>query len=270
MLRRRPAGVAIGAWFGARGDEDDKGVACVAGADLHPDVAKSDASQKPLERGVREAEALVAKAGTHPLLVVLAQIQDDQAAARAQNAQRLGQRLLGIGGMVQRLGKERDVDRLVVQWETCEVAFAPLDVDRVAAAGQVPRPFQHLIRPIDAVDRARPPCEFERQITVSAPEVGDVDFGKQVAERSRPGRPAPARDELAHVTVGLEVLFPVASNFLEPGFVRAYRRVIGRRHEVSLEQRPQGRLPAAPALVRYPVVDVAPLALLADEARLLQ
>ena len=101
--------MGIGAWLDARGDQHDEWIACVSSADLHADVTQPNASKEPVERRISEAEALVAKTGAYPLLVVFAQIENDQPAARAQNPHRLCQGLFRIRGMVQRLREERDV-----------------------------------------------------------------------------------------------------------------------------------------------------------------
>ena len=70
--------------------------------------------------------------------------------------------------------------------------------------------------------------------------------------------------------MGLEVLLAVASHLLQPRFVCAHRGVVGRHGEVGIEECPQRPLPVAQAVIGDAVVDIAPLALFADQAGVLQ
>ena len=99
--------------------------------------------------------------------------------------------------------------------------------------------LEHLVRAIDADDRARPARRLEREVALAAADVGDVERRQQVAERARPGRPAAARHQLPRVAVGLEVLLAEPQHFLQPGLVLAHRLVVGRGGELRVEQRPE-------------------------------
>ena len=53
----------------------------------------------------------VAEPGAHPALIVRLQVEDEQAPARPQDADRFGDGALRVAGVVQRLREQRDVER---------------------------------------------------------------------------------------------------------------------------------------------------------------
>ena len=91
-----------------------------------------------------------------------------------------------------------------------------------------------------------------------------------MAERARPGGPATAGDQLADVSVRLEILLAVTQHLLQPGFVLPNRAIVGRRGELRIEQRPERPLAVGPSLVCHAAIDKAGLAFFRDQSGLLQ
>ena len=79
------------------------------------------------------------------------------------------------------------------QRQLLEVAALPGHVADPAPLGQLAGPRQHRRRAIHADHLAGPARRLEGQVAFAAADVGDVERRQQVAERSRPGRPAAAR-----------------------------------------------------------------------------
>ena len=110
---------------------------------------------------------------------------------------------------------------------------------------------------IDRNDRARPPRGLEGQISLAAAQVGDIERRQQVTERAGPRGPAATGNELTAVAVRFEVLLAQPEHFLEAGLVGLDALVVGRRRELSLEERPERRVPVLSRLVCEPVIHVA-------------
>src|SRR5262245_16755994 len=89
--------------FRAAGNQYGKGIAGAARADGDPDVGQAGVLQQLRELAVVEAEPLVAETIADPLLVVTPEVEQEHAAAGTDDADGFGERLGGIGGVVQRL-----------------------------------------------------------------------------------------------------------------------------------------------------------------------
>ena len=103
----------------------------------------------------------------------------------------------------------------------CPEHGAGVEELEVETAGQRLRAREHDIRAIDRDDARCPSRGFHRQVAFTAAKARDLERRHQQAERTRPGRPAPPRHELARVAgirpgVQLEVLLPEPQDFLQP------------------------------------------------------
>src|SRR6185437_3893175 len=130
------------------GNEHGEWVARAARADRYLDVGQSGLRHQGLELLVAEAERLVAEPLAHPALVMRAQIQDDHAPGRADDADGFGERLRRTCGVVKRLRKQRDVHARVLQRQLLDLAALPFD-NRGASPLELPRtraraPFRRL------------------------------------------------------------------------------------------------------------------------------
>ena len=131
------------------------------------------------------------------------------------------------------------------------------------------------VGPIDGNHPRRPARRFDRQITFPAAEIGDVERRQQLTERPRPGRPAPPRHELPRIArigaaVRVEVLLAQPQHFLQARLVGANDRIARRLVELLLERRPQGVLSVVAQRRSEPVIRVAGVLFLDDQARVLQ
>ena len=144
------------------------------------------------------------------MFVVGAQIEDQDLAARAHHAGGLGERARGIGGVMQRLREQGDIHRRGFERQPVDLAALERDVVGVPPAGQRLGAREHRRRAIDGNHPARPARDFDGQIALAAADVDDIERREQMAERTRPGRPAAARHELPAVArVGAGVLIEV-------------------------------------------------------------
>ena len=89
--------------FDTGGDQHHEWIARLPRANLHANAAQPGAPEQPLELSIGKAETLVSEAGTDPVLVVFAEIEDEQAAAGPQNPDGLSHRAFRVGGVVQGL-----------------------------------------------------------------------------------------------------------------------------------------------------------------------
>ena len=207
---------------------------------------------------------------------MLAQVEHQHASARHDDPRRLGQRAGRIGRMVQRLREERHVHARVAQRQLLELALLPDHVADAPASGERARALQDERRAIHRDDPGRPAARLDRQIPLAAPDVGHAQRRQKVAERARPGRPAPPRDELTLVGVRpgmrFEVLLAQPPHLGQPRIVRAAG--LGRRGggELGLEERGQRSRPVLPREKRRrgPEVGEAAFALLDDQPGILQ
>src|SRR5687768_17104077 len=93
----------------------------------HLDVRKTGADQKPFEIGVCESQPAIADTIAYPFLIVFAQIERQYAAPGLEDPRGFGHRTRGIGGMVQRLREQRDVNRCVFERQLFHIAALPGD-----------------------------------------------------------------------------------------------------------------------------------------------
>ena len=78
--------------------------------ELHLDLFEARRTEPLPEVGLAEAEPVVAVELARLVELMLVEIEDDEASAFAQEAGGGGDGLLGIGGVVQRLAEDDDVD----------------------------------------------------------------------------------------------------------------------------------------------------------------
>ena len=202
-----------------------------------------------------------------------AQVEDEHAAAGAQHPRRLAQHPRRVGGVVQRLRQQHDVEAAVGERQLLDVAALPGHVADPAPLGELARPRQHCRRAVHADHLAGPARRLEGQVAFAAADVGDVERRQQVAEGPRPGGPAAAGHELAPIPrVGagmrVEVLAAETADFLDAGIVGAGLGGAGRSGEFRVEQLPQRVVAAAGP--GQAVVGVDAVALLVDQAGVLE
>ena len=83
------------------GNEHGERVALEPRADAELDVIEASLAQQSFEFGVGEAKPAIAETRLHPLLVMLAQIEQQKASAWLENARRFGQRPRRLRGVMQ-------------------------------------------------------------------------------------------------------------------------------------------------------------------------
>jgi hypothetical protein len=133
-----------------------------------------------------KTEPPIAELAPDPAFVVLTKIEHEQPAAGAQNPVCLRQRALGVVRVVERLGEQRNVDRLVCDRQLFEIAALPRDVPELAAIGQRLAAREHVFRTVDGDHAPGPSRRLERQIAFTASEVGHVQGRHQQSKRPRP------------------------------------------------------------------------------------
>ena len=126
-----------------------------------------------------------------------------------------------------------------------------------------------------AIDAPRPPRDLDGEIALPATDVDDVGRREQVAERSRPRRPTTAGHELstvAGVRTGMlvEVFPPHPQHLLHSRVVRANGRGLLRGRELRFQQGPKQAVTVVTGLRRQLVIGICAVAVLADEAGLLE
>src|SRR5688572_28531388 len=205
-----------------------------------------------------------------PCLLVLLEIEDQQAAAGPEDTDRFADRALRIAGVMERLREQGDVDRCIPQRQPRQVALLPFDVAYVPPRGKRFRALQHIVGPVDPGHRSGPSRRLEREIPFAAPDVGDVEGRQQVAEGAGPRRPAPAGHELARIALRVEALLAVTQDLLQARVVFADGAYVARRRKLKVEQFPQRRAAVAGRILGEAVVDEARFALLDDQRRFLQ
>ena len=124
---------------------------------------------------------------------MLAQLEDQQAAARGEDADRLGDGAVRIGGVVQRLRQQREVDAAASSGSSSSSPRFHVMLAARRRCASVAGPGQHGRRAIDADHVPGPARRLDGQIALAAAEVGDPQRRQEQAERARPGRPAPSR-----------------------------------------------------------------------------
>jgi hypothetical protein len=147
---------------GAARDEHRERVALEPRADPERHMLEASLAQQPLQLGVGEAEPMVAKPRLDPLLVVLAQIEQEKPPAGFENARRFGERERRLGRVMQRLREKRDIDAGIRERQVFQLAGLPRDIRHAPPLRERPRPLEHLGRVIDRDDVTRPPCRLER------------------------------------------------------------------------------------------------------------
>src|SRR5438132_7635278 len=227
--RVRTEGIVISmnivAGFHAAGDEYRKGIAGQAGTGAHRHMLEPGTFEESRDLFIFEPEPSIAHAIAYPGLIVLAQIQHEHVAAGPENPRGLDRRVRRVGRMMQRLRQQRNVDAGIGKRQLLDLAAFPRDVRHAAPLGQLARPAQYFRGPIDADHALRPSRRLDRQIALTARDVGDIHGRKQQAQRARPRRPASARDELGAVgAVHVEILFAETDHFVQPRLVSADRR----------------------------------------------
>src|SRR5678815_4835042 len=91
-----------------------------------------------------------------------------------------------------------------------------------------------------------------------------------MTERPRPGGPASPGDELARVTMGVEVFLAQPQHLLRTRIVGADRTIGRCRFEMCIEQRPQRAVAIRPRVFGDAVIHIAGFALLGDETSVFQ
>ena len=191
-------------------------------------------------------ERPIAELGADPLLVVLAQIEHQHAAARHRDPRRFGhgaRRVARRGAAPATAARRRRVSSLIGSFSSSPRFHTTFDDAAPARRARCARSSTD-VRAIDGNDPRRPARRLDRQVPFAAAEIGDRQRRQQQAERARPGRPAAARHELPRVArvgaaVRLEVLLAQPQHFLQPRLVGPHRRVAGGRVELLLERRPE-------------------------------
>src|SRR5262245_11647115 len=153
-----------GLWNAAVGDQHLEGVVSLAVPAPEADPLEAGAPEEFLQFGGREPEAGVPQPFADPLLLVLEQVEDEHAAARRQDAARLGEAGRGILEAVEKLGEHRDVDRAVGQGEALDVALAPADVADAAPLRAAARAADRDGIAVDADDPLGPRGDLEGEL----------------------------------------------------------------------------------------------------------
>ena len=195
---------------------------------------KPAAFEQPRQFAVGEARPAIAEPLAHPVLIVLAQIEHQHAAAGDQDPERPRRPPApGRLGVMQRLRQQRDVHRRVADRQPARSRRGASDVGDAAPARQLARAFEHRLRPIDRDDARRPAAGLDGQVAVAAAEIGDAQAAAAGARARGPTPPScgPARAAARGRRCRRAARSSPcgAAHFLEPRVVRAALRRWPRR-----------------------------------------
>src|SRR5439155_10581994 len=126
------------------GNQDRERIARFAGTDIHTHITQTSAAKERVQFGARKAEVTIAESFAYPRLVVRAQVENQQPAARAQDARGLCNRPRGVVCVMQRLREQRDVNRAVAQRQANQITLLPGDVADMTPRGERPGALEHV------------------------------------------------------------------------------------------------------------------------------
>ena len=115
------------------GNQDREGIAGLPGADRHFDILKPGIGEKGCQPPVGKAQGAIPEAIADPCLPVLAEIENQHAPARHEDADGLPQRARGLLRVVESLGEQRQIHARVPQRQLLERTPLPDDIGDLPA-----------------------------------------------------------------------------------------------------------------------------------------
>ena len=151
------------------------------------------------------------------LEAVGAQVEDDQAAARLEDAEGFGEGLARVLGVVEGLTQQGEVDAPVREGDLLDVAEDVGQVAQMLLLGQGPADLDHARRAVHAVDAFGLAGEEAGEGAVTGSEVGDADLRREQEEHLSDGFPRSSRAVVPAQPVGhqVEVLLGLLPTLLD-------------------------------------------------------
>ena len=243
----------------------------MAGAHLDADVAQAGVSKQSFECGVREPQVLVAEPGAHPLLIVFAQIEHQQPAAGARILTVSVSASSGSAAWCSACESSATSTDASCRGRRARSPFLPLHVGDVAAVGQ------RLRRSSTWSDRSMPidgPCPARQLRASGSRRRTRCQRRRAAAGDGRAPAPMPPSSGRARAAARRHESrsFPSGAGSTSCSRASSSRTALSSAEAANCASSSahSGACPSVAAFVGEPVVDVARLALFADEPCVLE
>lgn len=160
-------------------------------------AGKAGGAEQGDEFGFGKTEPKVGVEFAGFLEVVAEEVEDGDASAGAENAEGFGEGAFGVGGVVEGLGEEGDVDARIVDGELFHVAEAVIEVGKAVFSCEIGAVFDHFFAAVDGDDALGTLGEELRDGALAGAEVGDDERGEELKEGFGESAPTAPGDVVA-------------------------------------------------------------------------